>query len=68
MRDRATITVAHWLNVPMPYMLPEVQHLKRLGIVDADEAARHREWMTRPNDECDTCAVNSYPLEMALYQ
>jgi hypothetical protein len=67
-RHRDGRTVTHWLNVPMPYMLPEVQHLKRLGIVDADEARRHREWVTRPNDECDTCAVNSYPLEMSLYQ
>jgi len=58
----------HWLNVPTPFMVPEVQHLRRLGVVGADELKRHRAWMRTPNPECGTCAVDTYPLETSLYE
>lgn len=64
--DRSIVT--HWLNVPPPYMAPEIRHLERLGIVDAAERRRYRAWMNTANPECGECAVDSYPLEMSLYE
>lgn len=58
----------HWLNVPMPFMRREVDHLRDLGICDAGEYRRHREWMQTRNPDCDPCAIDTYPLEMSLYQ
>ncbi len=58
----------HWLNVPEPFMECEVKYLRRLGIVDAAEYRRHREWMATENPDCDECAVDTYPLEMALHE
>lgn len=60
--------VTHWLRVPPPYMEPEVAHLYRLGIVDAEERRRHREWTRARNPECGRCPVDSYPLEVSLYE
>lgn len=58
----------HYLTVPEPYIENEARYLHRMGIIDAAEMKRHREWMRRANPECDTCAPNSYPLEMSVYQ
>jgi len=60
--------VNHWLNVPMPFMEQQPTYLRRLGIVDAAEWKRYRAWMKVPNPECCECAVDSYPLEMSLYE
>lgn len=59
---------SHWLNVPPPFMQPEVDHLRDLGLCDADEFCRHRKWMQTRNPDCDTCAIDTYPLEMSLYE
>lgn len=61
-------TETHWLDAPPPFMAREVDHLRRLGIVTADELRRHREWMKMRNPECDTCAIDTYPLEQSLYE
>jgi hypothetical protein len=60
--------VTHWLNVGQPYMRHEVDHLHRLGIVDAAELKRHRTWMRTANAECSTCAADTYPLEMSTFE
>jgi hypothetical protein len=65
--DDGTVTT-HYINVPEPFMVPEVVHLRRLGIVDAAELRRHREWMNATTPECDRWAVDTYPLEMSLYE
>jgi hypothetical protein len=67
-RDRDGSITTHYLNVPPPFMRPQVQHLRALGIVDGEEYRRHREWMKRPNPDCDRCATDTYPLEMSLYE
>lgn len=59
--------VTHYLDAPMPFLLPEVEHLRRLGIVDDQEYQRHREWMSERNPECDQCSVDHYVLEMATF-
>jgi hypothetical protein len=53
---------------PEPWMQSEVMYLRDLGIVDAKEHSRYRKWMGTPNDDCDTCAVDSYPDEQGMYQ
>ena len=67
-RQRNGRKETHWLNVPPPFMRCEVDHLRALGLVDADEFRRHRAWMRQRNPDCDTCAVDTYPLEMSLYE
>lgn len=67
-RSRGGRVVQHWLDVPQPFMEPEHLHLHRLGIVDADELRRHRAWIRTRNPECGTCAIDTYPLEMSLYE
>jgi len=60
-------TVRHYLNVPKPFMVPEVQHLRRLGIVDDAEYQRYRDWLTQRNPDCEECVVDNYRLEMSFY-
>jgi hypothetical protein len=60
--------VTHWLNAPKPFMEPQIEHLRRLGIVDAREAKRYRAWMNTANADCDRCAVDTYPLETSLHE
>jgi hypothetical protein len=67
-REQDGTLTTHYLDVPKPFMQPEVEHLRRLGIVDAAELRRHREWMQTKNPECDQCAIDRYPLEMSLYE
>lgn len=59
--------VKHWVNVTWPFMESQATHLHRAGIIDDDELDRHREWMAERNDQCSTCAVDTYPLEMSLF-
>ena len=59
-RDRSGRITRHWLDAPATFLEPEIKHLQRLGVVDADELRRHREWMRRGGDP--------YPLEMSLYE
>lgn len=61
-RDRSGKVVQHWLNVPEPFMEREVRHLQRNGVVDADEARRHRDWHRRTQG-----SYFDYPLEMSTY-
>jgi hypothetical protein len=65
--DDGTVTT-HYIDVPAPFIEPEVDHLRRLGIVDAEELRRHRAWMNTMNTECDPRVADTYPLEMSLYQ
>jgi len=58
-RGRDGKPIRHWLNAPPTFLEPEVKHLQRLGLVDADELRRHLEWMRRGDDP--------YPLEASLY-
>jgi hypothetical protein len=58
-RGRDGKPIRHWLNAPPMFLEPEIKHLQRLGLVDADELRRHREWMKRGDDP--------YPLEMSLH-
>lgn len=58
-RDRNGKVVRHWLDAPTTFLDHEVKHLQRLGLVDADELRRHREWLRRGDDQ--------YPLEMSLH-
>ncbi len=58
--DRSGRSVTHWLHAPRPHLEAEVWHLHRLGIVDAVELRRHREWRRAGGDP--------YRLEMSLYQ
>ena len=51
--------VTHWLNVPEPWLEPEVRHLRRLGIVDDAEYKRHLAWVRTGKD--------TYPKEISLY-
>ena len=54
-RGRDGKLTRHWLDAPPTFLEPEVKHLQRLGLVDADELRRHREWQRR--------GVDTYPLE-----
>jgi hypothetical protein len=67
-RDRRGQMTRHWLNVPEPFMPSQVRHLQRLGIIDSREVRRYREWMNTANADCDRCAVDTYPLEMSVYE
>ena len=58
-RDRDGKIARHGLAAPATFLDPEWKHLQRLGLVDADELRRHREWMRRGDDP--------YPLEMSLH-
>jgi hypothetical protein len=58
-RGRDGKLTRHWLDAPPTFLDPEVKHLQRLGLVDADELRRHREWVRRGDDP--------YPLEMSLH-
>lgn len=58
-RGRDGKLTTHWLDAPATFLDPEVKHLQRLGLVDADELRRHREWKRRGGDP--------YPLEMSLH-
>lgn len=60
--------VRHYIDAPEPFVEAEVKHLRRLGIVDDDEYARHRSWVGRRNPSCDTCVVDDYPLEASLFE
>jgi hypothetical protein len=57
-RGRDGKLTRHWLDAPATFLDPEVKHLQRLGLVDADELRRHREWVRRGDDP--------YPLEISL--
>jgi hypothetical protein len=59
-RGRDGKMTRHWLNAPETFLEPEIKHLLRLGLVDADELRRHRAWMRRGG-----C---SYPSEMSLHE
>jgi Cu(I)/Ag(I) efflux system membrane protein CusA/SilA len=39
-----------------------------LGIVDADELQRYREWQRQANPDCEHCLADRYQLEMALHE
>ena len=52
----------HWLNVPLPWMVPEVEHLRRLGSVKPAEYRRFKAWASTPNPDCESCFVDRYPL------
>ena len=67
-RHRKGKVVRHYIDAPEPYIEPEVSHLRRLGIVDDAEYRRYRAWVGRSNPDCDTCVVNTYPLEMSLHE
>lgn len=67
-RERGGTATTHWLNVPEPFVDGQAKHLRRLGIIDDEEYRRHREWLRTPNPECDGCAVDTYPLEMSLFE
>jgi hypothetical protein len=59
-RGRDGKLTRHWLDAPPTFLDPEWKHLQRLGLCDADELRRHREWVRRGGDP--------YPLEQSLYQ
>jgi len=59
-RGRDGKLTRHWLDAPATFLDPEVRHLQRLGLVDAEELRRHREWQRS--------GVDSYPLEVSLYR
>ncbi len=59
-RGRDGKTTRHWLAAPPTFLEPEVTHLHRLGIVNDEERARHRQWRQRGGDP--------YPLEVSLYE
>jgi hypothetical protein len=61
-------TERHYIDVPEPWVEAEVKHLRRLGIVDDREYRRHLQWMQERNPDCDRCAVDTYPLEMSVYE
>lgn len=61
-RDRNGRSTRHWLNVPEPFMVREVKHLHRLGIVDAEELRRHR------RDPEAATGYSTYPLEASLHE
>jgi hypothetical protein len=61
-RDRSGRSTRHWLNVPEPFMVREVKHLHRLGIVDAEELRRHR------RDPEAATGYSAYPLEASLHE
>lgn len=52
--------VTHCIDHPEPFVRSEVNHLRQLGIVDAAEFTRYREWLRGDR--------NGYPLEMSLYE
>lgn len=58
-RGRDGKLTRHWLDAPTTFLDPEWKHLQRLGLVDADELRRHREWVRRGDDP--------YRLEMSLH-
>lgn len=60
-RDDNGALTRHWLNVPEPFMVCEVTHLHRLGIVDSDELLRCRR---TPG----ATGYSTYPLEASLYE
>lgn len=59
--------VTHYLDAPASHVMPEVDHLVALGLVDDAELRRHREWLREANPECSRCPVDHYHLEMALH-
>ena len=61
-------SVVHHLNAPSLYVKPEVDHLVALGIVNADELQRYREWQREANPDCECCLADRYRLEMALHE
>lgn len=61
-RDRNGRTTRHWLNAPEPFMEREVKHLKRLGIVTAEELRRYR------RDPEAATGYRAYPLEASLHE
>jgi hypothetical protein len=67
-REHDGSTTTHYLNVPEPWVRAEAMHLRDHGIISADELRRHRAWMRQRNPDCSSCAVDSYPLEMSLYE
>jgi hypothetical protein len=67
-RQRDGSSVVHHLNAPSLYVKPEVDHLVALGIVDADELQRYREWQREANPDCEHCLADRYRLEMALHE
>ena len=60
--------VTHYLNAPSVYVKPEIDHLVDLGIVDADELRRYREWQREANPDCECCLADRYRLEMAVHE
>ena len=66
--QRDGTTVSHYLNAPATYVKPEIDHLVDLGIVDADELQRYREWQREANPDCEHCLADRYRLEMALHE
>jgi hypothetical protein len=56
-------------DYPEPFMKPEHLHLRDLGIIDAGEMKRHREWRRHRTSDCpQRCQAESYPLEQGLYE
>lgn len=58
--------ITHYLNVPEPYIENEVDHLYRLGVIDADERKRHRAWQREI--ETHGGRADTYTLEAGLYE
>lgn len=67
-RDRNGKVVRHWLDAPTTFLEPEAAYLYRLGIIDGAELRRHKAWLRKPNPECGTCTIDTYPLEMSLHE
>jgi hypothetical protein len=65
--DDGTITT-HYLNVPEPFMHPEIKHLYRLGVIDDAEIERRRALYRRLPKYPSGYVVDPYPLEMSLYE
>lgn len=61
-RDRNGRSTRHYLNAPEPFMVSEVKHLTRLGIVTAEELRRHR------RDPEAATGYSAYPLEASFYE
>ena len=67
-RQQDGSSVVHHLNATATYVMPEVDHLVALGIVDHAELQRHREWLHEANPHCECCLADRYRLEMALHE
>lgn len=66
-RERDGRTTTHYLKAHEPWMRSEAKHLLDHGIIDREEMKRHRAWIRKRHPHCDFC-LDSYPLEMSLYE